>query len=462
MDFSKIQNVYLVGIGGIGMSALARYFKIRGMFVAGYDKTSTPLTDKLIEEGIDVHFEDKLALIPEQILAEKDNTLVIYTPAVPDYHYEFNYFKEREFTVLKRAEVLGLIFSNMKGVAVAGTHGKTTTSTMVAHLLKQSAVDCNAFLGGISRNYETNLLLSDKSDIIVVEADEYDRSFLRLYPHLAIVTSVDADHLDIYGTHEEVVKSFVQFINQINENGILIYKKGIGLNTQGLNDVTVFNYSVNESADFYPINLSLNDSLYTFDLQTPMGILQNLTLGVSGKMNLENAIAAIAAAAMLNVSADEIRKALASFSGVKRRFEVHVKTKDFVYIDDYAHHPEELAACIGSLKSVFPGKKITGIFQPHLFTRTRDFAIGFAESLSMLDELILLEIYPAREEPIPGVTANIIFDKVSLKKKSICSKTELMSILENKKPEVLVTMGAGDIDRYIEPIQQWAKKKGLY
>jgi UDP-N-acetylmuramate--alanine ligase len=457
MDFSKINNVYLVGIGGIGMSALARYFKTLGMFVAGYDKTATPLTDQLIAEGIDVHFEDKLNLIPSQIYAEKENTLVIYTPAVPMYHYEFNYFKEREYMLMKRAEVLGVIFSNRKGIAVAGTHGKTTTSTILAHLLKQSAVDCSAFLGGISKNYSSNLLLSDKSDIVVAEADEFDRSFLRLFPHLAIVTSVDADHLDIYGTHAEVIKSFNQFTKQINENGYLIYKKGIDLSLEGLNDVQVYSYSVDEVADFHPINIKINEGLYTFDIQTPMGLINDLTLGVSGKMNLENSIAAIAAALILDVKPSEIKASLASFGGVKRRFEYHVRKKNFIYIDDYAHHPEELKACINSAKDVYPGKKITGIFQPHLFTRTRDFADGFAESLSLFDEVILLDIYPARELPIPGVTSDIIFEKITCSNKTLCTKDELMKILKTRHPEVLITVGAGDIDKFVDQIKEWGE-----
>jgi UDP-N-acetylmuramate--alanine ligase len=347
----------------------------------------------------------------------------------------------------------------MKGIAVAGTHGKTTTSTMIAHLLSQSGVGCSAFLGGISKNYGTNLLLNEKSDIVVVEADEYDRSFLRLYPHLAIVTSVDADHLDIYGTHEEVVKSFEQFIKQINPEGILIYKKSIGLNTSGLGDVTVFNYSLQGPADFYPYNIEIENGLYVFDVQTPMGIIEKLMLGIGGRMNLENAIAAIAAACMLGVKPNEIRAALESFSGVKRRFDVHIKTPGFVYIDDYAHHPEELAACIQSVKALFPNKKVTGIFQPHLFTRTRDFAAGFAQSLGMLDELILLEIYPAREEPIPGITSEIIFDKVEMKNKWLCKKENLFEVLASKTPEVLITMGAGNIDTLPGPICQWAKTK---
>lgn len=457
MDFNKINNVYLVGIGGIGMSALARYFKTLNKFVAGYDKTPTDLTDALKLEGIDIHFEDNLALVPEQIHSQKENTLVIYTPAVPNYHYEFNYFKEREYIVMKRAEVLGLIFSNRKGIAVAGTHGKTTTSTMLAHLLKQSHVDCSAFLGGISKNYNTNLLLSSKSDIVVAEADEFDRSFLKLFPALAIVTSVDADHLDIYGTHEEVIKSFNQFIEQINENGTLIYKKGIGINTEHLTDITVFTYSVNEPADFYPENIRLNQGLYTFDVQTPMGVIKDVTLGVSGKMNLENSIAALAAAYLLDVNPDEIKKALAMFGGVKRRFEYHIKKNNLIYIDDYAHHPEELKACITSARNIYPEKKITGIFQPHLYTRTRDFADGFAESLSLLDELLLLDIYPAREEPIQGVTSKIIFDKVSIQNKTLCTKDNLIEKLKTITPEVLITMGAGDVEKFVKDITELYK-----
>ena len=457
MDFSKINNVYLVGIGGIGMSDLARYFKTIGQFVAGYDKTSTPLTDQLKAEGIDVHFEDKLSLIPHQIYAEKENTLVIYTPAVPNYHYEFNYFKEREYIIMKRAEVLGLIFSNQKGIAVAGTHGKTTTSTMLAHLLKQSKIDCSAFLGGISKNYNSNLILSDTSNIVVAEADEFDRSFLKLFPHLAIVTSVDADHLDIYGTHAEVIKSFNQFVSQIEKNGYLIYKKGIQLSTKELKLVKVFTYSVDEQADFYPTNISLNEGLYTFDLNSPLGTITNLTLGVSGKMNLENSIAAIAAALILGVEPDEISKSLYSFGGVKRRFEYHIKRNDFVYIDDYAHHPEELKACITSARAVFPEKKLTGIFQPHLFTRTRDFADGFAESLNLLDQIVLLDIYPAREEPIPGITSELIFNKIKIRNKILCKREELIETVKALNPEVLITMGAGDIDKFIEQIKEWKK-----
>jgi UDP-N-acetylmuramate--alanine ligase len=452
IDFNKIKNVYLVGIGGIGMSALARYFKTLNKFVAGYDKTSTPLTDQLMAEGIPVHFNDDLSLVPDKIIKQKENTLIIYTPAVPNYHYEFNYFIERGYNVMKRSEVLGFIFSNKKGIAVAGTHGKTTTSTMIAHLLKQSTLDCSAFLGGISKNYGTNLLLSSKNDIIVTEADEYDRSFLKLFPYIAVITSVDADHLDIYGTHDEVIRSFNQFAGQIIDNGILIYKKGINLSLDGLNDVTVFSYSFNEYADFFAMNICIDNGYYTYDVQTPKGILKDIKLGVAGKMNIENSVAAIAAATILEVDPEDIKSALATFSGVKRRFEYHIRRDDLVYIDDYAHHPEEIKACIQSAREIFPAKKITGIFQPHLYTRTRDFAGGFIEALGLLDELILLDIYPAREEPIPGVTSEMLIKKVKLKNKILCSKEELLTMLKKKKPEVLITMGAGDIDSFVEKI----------
>lgn len=454
MEFEKINNVYLVGIGGIGMSALARYFKSQGKFVAGYDKTSTPLTDELKKEGIDVHFEDKLELVPDPIITHKDNTLVIYTPAVPNYHYEFNYFKEREYTVLKRAEVLGMIFSNRTGIAVAGTHGKTTTSTMLAHILTNSSVGCSAFLGGISKNFNSNFLISNKSDVVIAEADEYDRSFLHLFPYLAVITSVDADHLDIYGTHEEVIKSFNQFAQQITENGVLVYKKGLPIDVGSLNDVNDFTYSLTEKANFYPENVRVVDGLYNFDLQTPMGIVRDIKLGIPGKMNLENAIAAISAAIILQVTPEEMISALSSFKGVKRRFEIQINKKDLIYIDDYAHHPEEIKACITSARELFPEKKIIGIFQPHLYTRTRDFADGFAENLSLLDELILLDIYPAREEPIEGVSSELIFNKVTIRNKTICKKENLIELLKTRKPELIITMGAGDIDGFSEKIKE--------
>ena len=458
MNFEKINNVYLVGIGGIGMSALARYFKHIGKFVAGYDKTPSTLTGQLQSEGIDIHFEDSLLLMPPNILSQKDTTLVIYTPAIPNYNYEFNYFRERGYEVVKRAEVLGFIFSKLKGVAVAGTHGKTTISTMIAHILYQSSVGCNAFLGGISKNYNSNLLLSKKSDFIVTEADEYDRSFLKLFPYVGIVTSVDADHLDVYGTHEEVIKSFNQFIQQISENGILIYKKGIQLSLEGLNDIEIYTYSAYELANFYPLNIRLKNDIFHYDVQTPQGVIKDIILGVQGKMNLENSIAALAAASLLNVSPEEIKAGLASFEGVKRRFEYHIKSSKMTYIDDYAHHPEELKACIMSARNLFPDKKITGIFQPHLYTRTRDFAIGFAESLSLLDGLILLDIYPAREEPLEGVSSEMIFKNVTISNKIMCNKSELMDKLGTLKPEVLITMGAGDIDRFVEPIKKLFNK----
>ncbi len=454
MNFEKIKHVYLIGIGGIGMSALARYFNIQGMHTAGYDRTPTPLTDELVSEGIEIHFEDKPTLIPGDMLSQKESTMVIYTPAIPPNHYEFNYFIEREYLILKRAEVLGKIFSGKKGVAIAGTHGKTTTSTMVSHLLKSSHLDCNAFLGGISKNYNSNLLLSASSEYIVAEADEFDRSFLKLFPYLAIITSVDADHLDIYGSKEEVLKTFNLFARQISENGILIYKKGIELPLEGITKIHTFTYSITEEADFYPINISMQDSLFHFDLVTPIGPIKDLVLGLPGKMNLENATAAAAAAYLLGIHDEDMRKALATFSGVKRRFDYQCRTKDCIYIDDYAHHPEELMACITSARGVFPDKKITGIFQPHLYSRTKDFADGFAQSLSLLDEVILLDIYPARELPIEGVSSEMIFKNITCNEKTLCSKPQLMDILKGKKFEILITMGAGDIDAFVPEIKQ--------
>jgi UDP-N-acetylmuramate--alanine ligase len=454
MNFNKIQNVYLIGIGGIGMSALARYFNTLDKFVAGYDKTPTSLTDQLMEEGIDIHFEENISLIPEQVLSQKESTLIIYTPAIPGIHKEYIYFKEHGYLTTKRSEVLGNVFSHKKGVAVAGTHGKTTTSTMLAHILKQSSIDCNAFLGGISKNYKSNLLLSADSDIIVAEADEYDRSFLRLFPHLAIVTSVDADHLDIYGTHEEVIKSFNEFVSQIKKDGILIYKKGIKLGVSKLKGIKIYTYSITEDADFCPLNIRNEGGFHYYDIKTPDGIIKGVKLGIPGRMNLENSIAASAAVHLLGASNNEIITGLGSFEGVKRRFEYHINNEIFTYIDDYAHHPEELKACITSARNLYPKRKLTGVFQPHLFTRTRDFADGFAESLSLLDEVILLDIYPAREEPIPGVSSEIVFKRISIANKTLCKKEELIGILKQRKPDVLITMGAGDIDKFVEEIKK--------
>ncbi|MDP4277305.1 MAG: UDP-N-acetylmuramate--L-alanine ligase [Bacteroidota bacterium] len=452
MDY-YFSHIYFIGIGGIGMSNLARYFKAKGKCVAGYDRTRTTLTKELEDEGILIHYNEDVAAIPAGFL-NPEKTLVVRTPAVPKEHAELRLFIEKEFKVLKRAEVLGLISRECKGLCVAGTHGKTTTSMMMAHLLKQSHVDCSAFLGGISNNYKTNLLLTDANDLTVIEADEYDRSFHQLLPWMSVITSVDADHLDIYGTHEAYLESFAHFTELIRPGGCLIIKKGLPLNCRLQPGVRLFTYSVTSTADFYAKNIRFEPGRLFFDYYMPDGCLLNLELGVPVRVNVENAVAAMAIAHLNGVTDQEIRSGLASFKGTKRRFDIQVKRDDFVYIDDYAHHPEELRASIRSIRELFPGKKVTGIFQPHLYTRTRDFADDFADVLSGLDDLILLDIYPARELPIPGVTSEMILDKVTLASKTVTSLDKIFDVLDTKKPEVLVTLGAGNIDNLVPVLKK--------
>jgi UDP-N-acetylmuramate--alanine ligase len=452
------KKAYFIGIGGIGMSAIARFYQHEGYEVAGYDKTPSELTNELQNEGISIHFDDCIAAIPEPF--RNRDTLVIYTPAVPDNSVELNYFRETGNMPVKRSAVLGMIAKDKKVLAVAGTHGKTTTSTLLAHLMTMASEGCTAFLGGVSKNYNSNLILS-KSEWLVAEADEYDRSFLRLYPHIAIVTAADADHLDIYGTEKEMKNAFGDFVSQIDSDGILILKKDVDIPLDKINCKT-YSYSYdNKESDFYAFNIDLQqdcshkDTKTTkFDIHTPTGTIDNCTLVLPGWVNIENAVAAVAAAILAGADKNRIKSALGTFSGVKRRFDLRVNTPECTYIDDYAHHPEELRASITSVRQMFPGRKILGIFQPHLYTRTRDFADGFAESLSLLDELILLDIYPARELPIKGVTSLIIFDKVRIKNKMICSKEQLMCSLANRNIDVLITLGAGDIDRFVEPITE--------
>jgi len=446
MELNKIHNVYFIGIGGIGMSALARYFKALGKTVAGYDRTATNLTNELIAEGFNIQFVEYINLIPDDFLEPDKHTLIVYTPAVPQNHIELIYFKQNNFKIKKRAEVLGLISENKKAIAVAGTHGKTTISTMIAHVLKQADNDCTAFLGGISKNYESNLLLSEKSDCVVVEADEFDRSFLFLSPTIAVITSMDADHLDIYGDKEELVRSFNQFVHKIRAGGALFYKQGLSLEISAKEKFTSFTYAVEEDADYKAVNIRVVHNTHYFDIVTPQGIMENLTLGVPGRVNIENITAAVAVASHMGITPPVIRGALASYSGVRRRFDYHINLPDLVYIDDYAHHPEELKATISSVKTLYKGRKITGIFQPHLYSRTRDFADAFAESLGLLDELFLLDIYPAREKPIEGVTSSLIFHKVHMKHKTLCSKDEVINLIMDAKVDVLLTLGAGDID----------------
>lgn len=445
MELDSIKKVYLVGIGGIGMSGLARYFHKRGCQVSGYDRTRTTLTDSLVEEGISISFVDDTAGLAGD-WADKENILVIYTPAIPKDSRILNFFRDGGYALKKRSQVLGIISKGMFTIAVAGTHGKTTTSTLVAHLLKHTGYDCTAFLGGISSNYNTNVLFGD-NNVMVVEADEYDRSFLTLHPDIAIVTSMDADHLDIYGTDDQVKESFRLFASQLKDGGKLIHKKGLALDGG-------CTYSASEQADSYAHNVRVENGLFYFDFSGEGIAISDIAMPLPGLHNIENAVAAIQAALHLGISAEKIRTALADFKGVKRRFEYVVRAEKSIYIDDYAHHPEELKACISAVKTLYPERTLTVIFQPHLYTRTRDFAGGFAEALGMADELILLDIYPARERPIEGVTSKIILDEVKNGLKMLCSMEECLHYISIRKPELLLTVGAGDIDTMVEPLKK--------
>lgn len=445
------KNYYFLGIGGIGMSAIARYFNAKGSHVAGYDRTPSKLTEELSAEGILIHYQDNRDQIPPDFL-DASQTLVVYTPAIPSDSKEMNYFRTHGFVVNKRAEILGQITQMERGLCIAGTHGKTTTSTMTAHLLKQSHVDCNAFLGGISKNYTSNLLLSEISDLVVIEADEYDRSFHQLHPYMAVITATDADHLDIYGTHEAYLESFAHFTSLIQPGGCLIAKKGIQLVPRLQKEVTLYHYSATEVADFYAKNIRIGDGQLLFDFVTPTEQVADVNLGVPVLVNVENAVAAMAVAWLNGVRADELCRGMASFAGIRRRFETHLKTDKITIIDDYAHHPEELMASIKSVKALYAGKKVCGVFQPHLFSRTRDFYKQFAEALSCLDEVVLVEIYPARETPISGVSSQLIFDEIKLTHKTLTTKADLLRVLKSKQFDVLLTVGAGDIDTYIPEI----------
>lgn len=460
MEMQKITSVYFVGAGGIGMSALARYFRAKGKQVAGYDKTPSDLTAALIDEGVRIHYTDDITLIPEDC-KQIDSTLVIYTPAIPETHTELNYFKTNGFTLMKRARVLGEITRTERGLCVAGTHGKTTTSSMLAHLLKQSHVDCNAFLGGILKNYNSNLMLSDKSDLAVIEADEFDRSFHWLNPYMAVITAVDPDHLDIYGTPAAYRESFEHFTSLIRPDGCLVMKKGLQLQPRLPEGTKLYTYSATEEADFFARNIRIGNGDILFDFVTPDGCIPDVKLGVPVKVNIENGVAAMALAWLNGLTPEEIRRGIETFAGPVRRFDFHLKKDDIVLLDDYAHHPAELKASIQSVKELYPDKKITGIFQPHLYTRTRDFAADFAASLSLLDELILLDIYPAREEPIPGVTSQIIFDQVTIPNKRMIWKDELLDLVRKEAAsfEVVLMVGAGNIDRLVEPVKQILEKR---
>jgi len=448
MNLNQIHNVYFIGIGGIGMSALARYFKAIGKNVSGYDKTETELTKELGALGIEIHFEDSIALIPKDYYAE--NTLVIITPAVPKTHSEWNYFLEREYQVKKRAEVLGIITKDTFCFAVAGTHGKTTTSSILGHILYESGADVTAFLGGIVENYNSNLIGSGKT-VTVVEADEFDRSFLHLYPDIACVTSMDADHLDIYGDTASIEASFVEFADKVKDKKKLFVAKGLPL--EGIS------VAVNDEADYKAFNIRIENSAYVFDVQTPSEIIKDLRFNLPGKHNLTNALIALAMAYTYGTPTEAIAKALFTFKGVKRRFSYQIKEENLVYIDDYAHHPTEINAVHQAVSELYPEDKVLAIFQPHLFSRTKDFIDGFASSLSAFDEVILLDIYPARELPVEGVNSVWLLGKIDNPNKKLVSKDNLISEILKSDARVVVTIGAGDIGELVKPIKQALHEK---
>lgn len=450
-------SIYFIGAGGIGMSALVRYFLAKNYRVAGYDKTATPLTQALIEEGAEIHYEDSVNLIPSYC---KDiNTIVVRTPAVPVSHSEYCWFKENGFKILKRAELLGEVTKMSKALCIAGTHGKTTTSTMLAHILKQSKVDCNAFLGGIVKNYSSNLMLSEKSELTVIEADEYDRSFHHLHPYMAVITSSDPDHLDIYGDEKSYLESFEHFTSLISSDGILLLKKGLKIKPRLKEGVKQYTYSIDKGADFHAENIRIGNGTILFDMVSPIKNIKDIELGVPVWINIENSIAAMAIAQLNGVDEDELRSGIKSYQGAKRRFDFWTKNERHVLIDDYGHHPEEVNASIKSVKQLFENRKLTVIFQPHLYSRTKDFYKEFAKALSLADEVLLLDIYPAREEPIEGVTSDIIFKLIESDQKKRISKEELLDYIKANNFDVLMTLGAGDIDLMLPEIQKIIDKR---
>ena len=453
MNAEQIKAVYFVGIGGIGMSAIARYFLSRGIIVGGYDRTPSDLTEQLRKEGALIHYEDNINLIPTPC-RDKESTLVVFTPAIPAEHTELTFFRQQGFEIQKRAQVLGTLTRSLKGLCVAGTHGKTTTSSMAAHLLHQSHVDCNAFLGGITKNYGTNYILSDKSPYVVIEADEFDRSFHWLTPYASVITATDADHLDIYGTEEAYLESFRKYSSLILPGGYLIMHTGLKMKADVQNGVTVYTYS-REGGDFHAENVSIGNGHITFDLVSPLGNIPRIELGVPVSVNIENGIAAMALAQIAGATEEEIRRGMASFSGVDRRFDFHIKTDKMAYLSDYAHHPEEIRRSLESLRELYQGRRIKAIFQPHLYTRTRDFYKDFADALSLLDDVCIVDIYPAREQPIPGVTSALIYDNLKPGiKRQMCSKNEILDVVRQGGFDVLVTLGAGDIEDYVSQITE--------
>ncbi len=458
MTLENIKNIFFIGMGGIGMSALARYFLFQGKNVGGYDKTPSILTKELEKEGANIHYNDSLASIPASF-KNKEETLIIYTPAISTDHKEFQYFQSNHFQIKKRAEVLGLITQSSKGLCIAGTHGKTTTSTMLAHILHQSHIDCNAFLGGISKNYNTNLLLSSTSQYSVIEADEYDRSFHWLTPYIAVITSAEPDHLDIYGSEACYMESFEKFTSLIQPNGTLLLREGLSIKPKVQKGVKIYTYSINKG-DYYAENILIENGEIIFDFITPNKRIREVKLGVPIAINIENSIAAMAVALLTGATQEEVKKGIESYKGVDRRFDFQIKSPNLVFLNDYAHHPAEVKQSIASIRQLYPERKITGVFQPHLYSRTQSFYREFAKSLSLLDRVILLDIYPAREQPIMGVSSQLIYDELdSSVEKRLIKKDELLHIIEDESIEVLITLGAGDINTFVPFIKNILLKK---
>lgn len=444
MNLKNIHNIYFIGIGGIGMSSLARYFHANNKQVAGYDKTQTDITNGLVALGINVHYTDSDTVI-NSAFKNVEETLIVYTPAIPKHHKQLNYFKNNGFNVLKRSQVLGLITENTFCLAVAGTHGKTTTTSILGHLMHECSVPLTAFLGGISENYNSNLILNG-AEVSVVEADEFDRSFLTLSPNFACITSMDADHLDIYGDASELVKSFKDFSKKIKPKGKLFIKNGLPLNG--------ITYGIEDDSDYNIQNIKIENGAYVFDVKTPKTIIKNIQFNLPGRHNLSNALIALAMAVEYGCPHQQLAKALASYKGVKRRFTYHIKTDNFVFIDDYAHHPEEINAVHQAVREMYPNKKVLAVFQPHLYSRTQDFVTQFAESLAQFDEVLLLDIYPARELPIPGVTSSWLLDKIDNKSKQLINKNQLLSKIHQSSAQVILTIGAGDIGEEVKRIKK--------
>ena len=458
MELKDIKSVYFVGAGGIGMSAIASYFLHIGVVVAGYDKTPSALTKELEKEGMDIHYEENVALIPAAC-KDASSTLVIYTPAIPQEHQELVYFHENGFTIEKRAQVLGTLTRSHKGLCVAGTHGKTTTSTMCAHIMHQSHVDCNAFLGGISKNYGTNYILSDKSDYVVIEADEFDRSFHWLRPWMSVITATDPDHLDIYGTKEAYLESFRHYTELIQPGGALIIHKNLEMKQHVQDGVKIYEYSLNEG-DFHAENIKIDNGEITFDFISPVESISNVELGQPVPINIENAVAAMAMAQLNGCTAEEIKEGIKTYEGVERRFDFKIKDDKHVFLSDYAHHPKEIYQSAKSIRELYKNRKITAIFQPHLYTRTRDFYKDFADSLSILDEVILCDIYPAREAPIPGVTSELIYKNLKPGvEKSMIHKEDVLDLVKKRDFDVLIVLGAGDLDNLVPQMAEILKQK---